>query len=200
MLELGLGSGVLSILAAKLGAASVTGLDINPQAVATARDNWQANGLAPEMADFRESDLFDAMGSEEFGRFDLVISNPPVLPVIGDEVQPPQSRLDFEVSGRDGRRLLDAVLRGGGRYLAPGGCLLTIATSLQGWQETEDLLATHWRQWEVRQTVSMELTEECTPSYMAYWRQRESEGGRQRFYLREGLALHEVWFLSARSV
>lgn len=79
------------------------------------------------------------------------------------------------------------------------GCLLTIATSLQGWEETEALLREHWRDWELRQTLSMELTEECTPEYMEYWRERERQDGRPRYYPGEGQDLHDVWFLSARS-
>ncbi len=43
VLDLGTGSGVLAIAAAKLGAASVLALDIDPVAVETARENTQCN-------------------------------------------------------------------------------------------------------------------------------------------------------------
>lgn len=45
LLDYGCGSGILAIAAAKLGAARVHGLDIDPDAVAVARDNAAANGV-----------------------------------------------------------------------------------------------------------------------------------------------------------
>jgi len=46
VLDLGTGSGILSIAAAKRGAASVRAVDIDPIAVASARENVSANGVA----------------------------------------------------------------------------------------------------------------------------------------------------------
>jgi ribosomal protein L11 methyltransferase len=45
VLDYGCGSGVLAIGAARLGAARVTGIDIDPEAVATAAANARANGI-----------------------------------------------------------------------------------------------------------------------------------------------------------
>ncbi len=45
VLDLGSGSGILAIAAARLGAARVLALDIDPEAVRVARDNVQRNGL-----------------------------------------------------------------------------------------------------------------------------------------------------------
>ena len=197
VLELGLGSGVLAILAAKLGAKQVTGLDVNPQAIASATDNWHNNGLDTSKADFRCSDFLQALGPADYGRFDLIFCNPPVLPEFNGCNQERNSRDDFEISGRDGRRVLDTILSQSAPYLKPDGHLLTIATSLQGWRETEVMLNTHWHQWENRQTITLELTDECTQPYIDYWQQREREDGQQRFYLQDGLQLHEVRFLCA---
>jgi len=61
VLELGLGSGVLAILAAKLGAKLVTGLDINQQAIALSQYNWHNNGLEMVKTDFRCSNLLQAL-------------------------------------------------------------------------------------------------------------------------------------------
>lgn len=46
VLDLGTGSGILAVAAAKLGASSVLALDINPAVVTIARGNVQANGVA----------------------------------------------------------------------------------------------------------------------------------------------------------
>jgi ribosomal protein L11 methyltransferase len=53
VLDVGTGSGILAIAAAKLGASSVTGIDIDPVAVEAARGNVEMNGLhlAIEVAD-----------------------------------------------------------------------------------------------------------------------------------------------------
>jgi ribosomal protein L11 methyltransferase len=45
VLDLGTGSGILALAAARLGAASVLALDTDPQAVGAARDNVRLNGL-----------------------------------------------------------------------------------------------------------------------------------------------------------
>lgn len=198
VLELGLGSGVLAILAAKLGASQVTGLDINPQAIELAKENWQRNGLAIENANFLHSDRLNALPDTEEGQFDLIFSNPPVLPVLEGVNQTQHTRDDFEIAGKDGRALLDTVLTQTGIYLKPNGQLLTIATSLQGWEETERLLNTYWRQWEICQTVVMALTEECTQPYIDYWQQQAQADGRQRIYRQEDVYLHDVWFLHAQ--
>ena len=46
VLDVGAGSGILSILAARLGAADVLGVDTDPEAVRAARDNVAANGVS----------------------------------------------------------------------------------------------------------------------------------------------------------
>jgi ribosomal protein L11 methyltransferase len=73
VLDYGCGSGILSICAARLGASDVLGIDIDPQALTTARDNAQRNGVhaqytAPEA-------LACAPDSGRARAFDLVIAN-----------------------------------------------------------------------------------------------------------------------------
>jgi ribosomal protein L11 methyltransferase len=67
VLDYGCGSGVLAIAAAKLGAASVTGVDIDTQAIATSRANAEANGV---VATFCTPEQLRAKGL-----FDLVLAN-----------------------------------------------------------------------------------------------------------------------------
>ncbi len=68
VLDVGTGSGVLAIVAAKLGAARVLGLDINPDAILAAHRNASANRVQIEIADTPLS-LLPAE------RFDLVVAN-----------------------------------------------------------------------------------------------------------------------------
>jgi ribosomal protein L11 methyltransferase len=69
VLDYGCGSGILSICASLLGAAEVVGVDIDPQAVATARANAQANGAR---AQYTSPESFAADASR---RFDIVMAN-----------------------------------------------------------------------------------------------------------------------------
>ncbi len=56
VLDLGTGSGVLAIAAVKLGAADVTGVDCDPDALASARENLRLNGFEGRIA-LHEADL-----------------------------------------------------------------------------------------------------------------------------------------------
>ena len=51
VLDYGCGSGILAIAAAKLGAGVVVGTDVDPQAIAAARANSSANGVAASYTD-----------------------------------------------------------------------------------------------------------------------------------------------------
>jgi release factor glutamine methyltransferase len=71
-LEVGCGSGFLSILASKLGA-TVTSIDINPVAITTTEKNAQLNKV--KLTTF-QSNLFANISE----KFDLIFFNPPYLP------------------------------------------------------------------------------------------------------------------------
>ena len=66
VLDYGCGSGILAIAAARLGAASVAGVDIDPQAVEAARANAQRNGVTAGFFDSAEPVA---------GEYDLVVAN-----------------------------------------------------------------------------------------------------------------------------
>ena len=72
VLDLGAGSGILSIAAAKLGARKVLALDIDPIAVQATQENAAANGVAEIIAPL-EGGLESVLTSAR--RFDLVIVN-----------------------------------------------------------------------------------------------------------------------------
>ena len=72
VLDLGSGSGILSIAAAKLGARRVLALDIDPIAAQATRQNAEANGVADRVI-AQEGSLETVLPSAR--RFDLVIVN-----------------------------------------------------------------------------------------------------------------------------
>lgn len=55
--DVGCGSGILSIIAVYLGAGYVHGLDIDPQAIASSKENAEANGFDEERIDFSTGNL-----------------------------------------------------------------------------------------------------------------------------------------------
>jgi release factor glutamine methyltransferase len=71
--DVGTGSGILALAAAREGAKAVA-LDINPMAVSAAADNARANGLSDRVTALR-SDLMSALTPAP--QFDVIISNPP---------------------------------------------------------------------------------------------------------------------------
>jgi len=69
-LDLGCGSGILAVVAARLGAGSVIGIDIDPEAIEVARETLAANGLADAVE-------LCACGIEELSAaaFDGIVAN-----------------------------------------------------------------------------------------------------------------------------
>jgi len=70
VLDLGSGTGILAIAAVKLGAASALCVDIEPQAVATAKINCQLNGLEKPISHF-----IGTLDDVDQTSFDLILAN-----------------------------------------------------------------------------------------------------------------------------
>lgn len=73
VLELGAGSGLISLVASERGAL-VTSSDINPEAIAGLKESYLKNNLAGHTI---LSDLFDQLPPQEF---DFIMINPPYFP------------------------------------------------------------------------------------------------------------------------
>lgn len=80
LLDVGSGSGILSILAKKLGAREVVGIDIDPIATDAALENARVNGLKPEEGNLsfltgniiEDEDIRTRIGRN---KFDMVVAN-----------------------------------------------------------------------------------------------------------------------------
>ncbi|MEJ7805214.1 MAG: 50S ribosomal protein L11 methyltransferase [Telluria sp.] len=74
VLDYGCGSGILAMVAKKMGAGDVAGVDIDPQAIASANDNAARNHC---QIDFYLPDDFavSANAQHASGRFDIVVAN-----------------------------------------------------------------------------------------------------------------------------
>lgn len=71
VLDIGCGSGILSIAALLLGAKSATGVDIDPLAVKTARENGLENGFCAPQYEV----LCGNLATDVKGKFDVVVAN-----------------------------------------------------------------------------------------------------------------------------
>lgn len=124
LLDLGTGSGALLLaLLSELPAASGVGVDLAPQAVATAAENARRLGLAG-----RARFAVDDWAAQETGPFDLVISNPPYIESAAvATLEPEVRRFDPPLAldgGADGLAAYRALLPAARRLLAPSGWLV----------------------------------------------------------------------------
>lgn len=88
--DIGTGSGILALIAAKLGATNVVGVDIDPLAVKVAKENAVLNGVEG-VCRFVEGDLYHVLE----GQADLIVSN-----IIAEIISPMVASLqDFLVPG-----------------------------------------------------------------------------------------------------
>jgi len=121
LLEVGTGTGLVAVHAAKLGA-KVTAVDINPHAVDCAKRNAARNNVRLEVV---HGDLFDKIP----GSFDVIAFNPPYLP--GE----PTSTTWIEKAwsgGDEGSEVAVRFLRDAWRHLNPGGRIYIILSSVGG--------------------------------------------------------------------
>ena len=121
ILDLGTGSGAIAVtLLAELPGATVVASDLSAATLRVAKGNAEALGVAGR-ASFVQANWFEGIG----GRFDLIVSNPPYVP-LGDiaglardvrEFDPPRA-LD---GGPDGLEAYRRIAGGAGGHLAPKG-------------------------------------------------------------------------------
>lgn len=121
VLEMGCGSGFLSILMAKNGA-DVTSVDVNEDAVETTKLNAEKNAASLAVVN---SDMFEHVR----GIYDLIIFNPPYLPVEKGESDPTYA------GGSTGREVIEVFIEQVGKYLKKTGQILLLVSSLTGEKE-----------------------------------------------------------------
>lgn len=98
VLDVGTGSGILSIAAIKLGAKMAFGLDIDPEAIATARSNARINE-ASHRVDFSCSPLDHRVPSKSFHRVVANITSEVLLPLLPELRRVLKPRGDIILAG-----------------------------------------------------------------------------------------------------
>ncbi|GAA2595829.1 HemK2/MTQ2 family protein methyltransferase [Actinomadura fulvescens] len=133
VLDIGTGTGAVSVAAARRGDCRVTAVDVSARAVLAARLNTMVRGLRVRVM---RGDLFAPVRGQAF---DLILANPPYVP--GHAPMPSlHSRARAWNAGLDGRRVLDRICAQAPAHLAPGGTLLIVHSALSGEAATLEAL------------------------------------------------------------
>lgn len=123
ILDIGTGSGCIAIaLAKRVPEATVTAVDLSPEALAVARRNAEQHGVAIE---FLHGSFFEPVAGR---RFELIVSNPPYittadLATLQPEVRDHEPNLALD-GGADGLDAYRAIIAQATAHLEPGGWLL----------------------------------------------------------------------------
>ena len=78
LLDVGTGSGILSIIACRLGAAHALGTDLDPCAVPAVEENKEANGIPDEAFTMMIGNIIDDPAVQDavgYDRYDIVVAN-----------------------------------------------------------------------------------------------------------------------------
>ncbi len=128
VLEIGTGAGVVALCLAARGADKVIATDINPRVREYFIFNAEVNGLAKKV-EYVNSNVFAGLGND---RFDVIVSNPPFVPV------PKEANYFLHSDGGPlGTAVLEDIAIGWKRHLRPDGQLYAMALSVgnsAGWR------------------------------------------------------------------
>lgn len=124
-LDIGVGSGCISVAILK-NCQNLTGLavDVSEAAIEVATRNATLQGVQNRLAIF-VSDVFENISSQ---RFDLIVANPPYVPIADIETLQPEVR-DHEphqalTDGSTGLSIIEKIVAGAPDHLVPSGYLL----------------------------------------------------------------------------
>jgi release factor glutamine methyltransferase len=120
VVDIGTGTGILALAAARSGAASVLAIDINPRAAHAAAENARASGLDMQV----KSVCCDLLSSVKSGaHFDVILSNPPFF--AGE----PRDLADRAWHAGPGYRDIALLFDQARAHLAPGGSMYVVLSS-----------------------------------------------------------------------
>ncbi|MDE6983931.1 MAG: 50S ribosomal protein L11 methyltransferase [Lachnospiraceae bacterium] len=97
LLDVGTGSGILSIVALMYGIRHAVGTDLDPCAVDAVRENMEANQIAPDRFEMMIGNLISDKAVQDrvgYGKYDIVVANiladvlVPLTPVIVNQLKP----------------------------------------------------------------------------------------------------------------
>ena len=126
ILDLGTGSGAIALAIAKnIPKATVTAVDLSEQALAISKENAHLLGLSEQIR-FYQGSWFNALPQDIPHQFDVILSNPPYIP-LGDQhltegdlrFEPDSALTDFH----DGLSAYKAIIKVAKNYLSSQGLI-----------------------------------------------------------------------------
>lgn len=134
-LEIGSGTGIFAVMAAKNGAGRVVATDINPDAVANSKENARLHNVADKVT-VLQGDMFEPL--QDSDEFDVIFFNIPFCHRKKDDVKSMLSKSLYDPE----HDLLYRFLRDGKKYIKPTGRLLLGYSTTHG----DVALMHHWAQ------------------------------------------------------
>ncbi|MBL7140441.1 MAG: peptide chain release factor N(5)-glutamine methyltransferase [Planctomycetes bacterium] len=136
IIELCTGSGAVAVsLAVHLPTAQVTATDLSEAALAVARTNAEAHGVADRVT-LLAGDLYDALDAADARPADFLLANPPYVAEGEWDGLPAEIRRHEPrgalVAGPDGTEVIERIVKGARAYLKPGGVMLVEIGESQG--------------------------------------------------------------------
>ncbi len=126
--EVGTGSGCISIsILHEVKTATAIGFDVSPETLKIARKNADINNVLKRF-ELEQSDVFAGLKYEKNGKFDLIVSNPPYVP-LEDFAGLQREVYDYEphtalTDGGSGLSIIEKIIKESPEYLKPDGFLL----------------------------------------------------------------------------
>jgi methylase of polypeptide subunit release factors len=187
VVDVGTGSGILGIVARLQGAARVYLLDINPEAIAVAIENAERNAVQEGCVPLPTDQTMLPLPSG--ASIDVVICNPAQLPM------PESDKADDPFyAGRDGRRMIEGVIRETPKWLSPAGRLLMTHNSLTDFPESLRLMESLGLEPRVLAQRSLEFR----PFINREWLDELGGTARGLYAAREGRAYETLYVVEAR--
>ena len=122
LLDVGTGSGILSIIALKMGAKHAVGTDLDPCAVPAVEENKEVNGIVPESFDMMIGNIIDDIEVQDkvgYECYDIVVANiladvlVPLTPVIVNQMKPGAVYITSGIIDDKEQTVVDAVKAAG---------------------------------------------------------------------------------------
>lgn len=122
LLDVGTGSGILSIIALKMGAKHAVGTDLDPCAVPAVEENKEVNGIVPESFDMMIGNIIDDKEVQDkvgYECYDIVVANiladvlVPLTPVIVNQMKPGAVYITSGIIDDKEQTVVDAVKAAG---------------------------------------------------------------------------------------
>lgn len=137
VLDIGTGSGCIPIAIKKnMAAAKVTAVDVSEAALAVARENAVLQGAE---IDFMTCNFLEESEWEKLGKFDVIVSNPPYVPLKEKETMENvvllyEPHVSIFVPDNDPQMFYSRILKFATTHLLPGGkiCVETSETNARG--------------------------------------------------------------------